>query len=59
MMAAMRRRGAKPSPIANATTLLHQIFAFGLKRGLCATNPCAQVDRHMAAAGVPLRTLQE
>ncbi len=45
LMAIMRREGAGPKLIRNALTLLSQVFAFGQRRGWCATNPCQQVDR--------------
>jgi integrase len=45
MIAAMRRGGTGPKTTVNAITLLAQVFEHGQRRGWCAGNPCARVDR--------------
>lgn len=40
----MRRDGLGPKTTRNAVLLLHQVFAFGLRKGWCRENPCAQVE---------------
>ena len=44
-MAANRREGKAPKSIHNYPGLLHSIFAFAQRRGLCEANPVAQADR--------------
>jgi integrase len=53
----MRGEGAGPKTIVNALTLLHQIFAFGERRGWCESNPCKQVDRPVVEQTTDIRFL--
>jgi integrase len=61
LIVAMRHEGAGAKTIVNALTLLHQIFAFGERRGWCASNPCKQVDRPVVEQTTDIRflTLEE
>jgi integrase len=61
LIVAMRSEGAGPKTILNALTLLHQIFAFGERRGWCESNPCKQVDRPVVEQTTDIRflTLEE
>lgn len=45
--------------MANALTLLFQIFAFGQRKGWCRGNPCAQVDRPKIEQSVDIRFLDQ
>ncbi|MGH6886257.1 MAG: tyrosine-type recombinase/integrase [Geminicoccales bacterium] len=40
----IRRRGTGAKTARNAATLLHQVFAHGVRKGWCRDNPCAKVD---------------
>jgi integrase len=57
LIVAMRREGAGPKTIVNALTLLHQIFAFGQRRGWCDSNPCIYVDRPVVEQTTDIRFL--
>lgn len=56
---AMRREGAGPKTIINALTLLHQIFAYGERKGWCIKNPCKQVDRPSIEETTDIRFLAQ
>lgn len=58
LIVAMRREGAGPKTIINAVTLLHQIFAFGERKGWCGRNPCKQVDRPRVEETTDIRFLE-
>lgn len=59
MAAAMQRDGRAPKTIANALTLLFQIFAFGQRKGWCRENPCGGVDRPKVEQSTDIRFLDQ
>lgn len=59
LAADMQRQGKAPKTVANALTLLFQIFAFGQRKGWCRDNPCAEVDRPKIEQSVDIRFLDQ
>ena len=57
LAAQMRRQGKAAKTIANALTLLFQIFAFGQRKGWCRENPCASVERPQVEQSADIRFL--
>jgi len=55
----MQREGKAAKTIANAQTLLFQVFSYGQRKGWCRENPCALVERPKVEQSVDIRFLDE
>lgn len=59
LMATMQEAGKAAKTRRNALVLLHQLFDFAERRGWCAANPCAQVDRPQVESSLDIRFLNK
>jgi integrase len=59
LIGTMRRNGAGAKTTINALTLLHQICAFGRRKGWCRDNPCEGVDRPQIEESADVRFLDQ
>jgi integrase len=59
LLARMRSEGKAAKTILNVYKLLSQLFAFGIKKGWCAENPCKAVEPPLVPRSKEIRFLDQ